>query len=55
MSNQIARVNIPGTKSRALLARRQEFVPRGISSTMNVFASKADGQFPQPRSWNCAN
>src|SRR5438876_10117599 len=36
-------LNIPGAKSRELLARRQQFVARGVSSTMNVFAAKADG------------
>lgn len=35
--------DIPGEKSRALLSRRQQFVARGVSSTMNVFAAKADG------------
>ncbi len=36
-------LNIPGAKSRELLARRQEFVARGVASTMSVFAAKADG------------
>src|SRR5229473_3125997 len=35
--------DIPGEKSRELLARRQEFVARGVASTMSVFAAKADG------------
>src|SRR5712692_9589483 len=35
--------DIPGEKSRALLARRQEFVARGVASTMSVFAKKAEG------------
>ena len=35
--------DIPGPKSRELLAQRQQFVARGVSSTMNVFAAKADG------------
>src|SRR5579859_3109168 len=35
--------DIPGEKSRELLARRQQFVARGVSSTMPVFAEKADG------------
>lgn len=35
--------DIPGAKSRELLARRQQFVARGVSSTMNVFAAQADG------------
>ncbi len=33
--------DIPGEKSRELLARRQQFVARGVSSTMNVFAARA--------------
>src|SRR5216683_2304481 len=43
MSEKTPHLNIPGEKSRALLARRQEFVARGVSSTMPVFAAKADG------------
>src|SRR5712691_6560074 len=43
MSDSITHLDIPGAKSRALMARRQEFVARGVSSTMNVFAAKADG------------
>ena len=43
MSDNIPYLDIPGPKSRELLARRQEFVARGVSSTMNVFAAKADG------------
>src|SRR5712691_3539787 len=43
MSEKIPHLNIPGEKSSALMARRQEFVARGVSSTMNVFAAKADG------------
>jgi 4-aminobutyrate aminotransferase/(S)-3-amino-2-methylpropionate transaminase len=35
--------DIPGAKSRTLLARRQQFVARGVSSTLNVFAAQADG------------
>jgi 4-aminobutyrate aminotransferase / (S)-3-amino-2-methylpropionate transaminase / 5-aminovalerate transaminase len=35
--------DIPGEKSQELLARRQQFVARGVSSTMSVFAAKADG------------
>src|ERR1700686_1051892 len=42
-SEGVAYCNIPGAKSRELMARRQEFVARGVSSTMNVFAAKADG------------
>lgn len=43
MSNNPSYLNIPGAKSQELLARRQEFVARGVSSTMSVFAAKADG------------
>ena len=43
MVEQISQLNIPGTKSQELMARRQEVVARGIGSTMNVFAAKADG------------
>ena len=43
MSDSIAYFDIPGAKSRELLARRQQFVARGVGSTMNVFAAKADG------------
>ena len=43
MSESISHLDIPGPKSRELLARRQEFVARGVSSSMNVFAAKADG------------
>src|SRR5260370_715548 len=43
MSDNISYLDIPGPKSRELMARRQEFVARGVSSTMNVFAAKADG------------
>jgi 4-aminobutyrate aminotransferase / (S)-3-amino-2-methylpropionate transaminase / 5-aminovalerate transaminase len=43
MSDNIPYLDIPGPKSRELMARRQEFVARGIASTMNVFAAKADG------------
>jgi 4-aminobutyrate aminotransferase/(S)-3-amino-2-methylpropionate transaminase len=43
MSDQFQHLNIPGAKSRELLARRQEFVARGVASTLNVFAAKADG------------
>jgi 4-aminobutyrate aminotransferase/(S)-3-amino-2-methylpropionate transaminase len=43
MSEKTPYLDIPGEKSRALLARRQEFVARGVSSAMNVFAAKADG------------
>src|SRR3989454_10943584 len=43
MSESISYLNIPGEKSRELLTRRQEFVARGVASTMNVFAAKADG------------
>src|SRR5947207_14902618 len=43
MSDTISYLNIPGTKSQELMARRQEFVARGVGATMNVFAAKADG------------
>lgn len=43
MSDRIPYFQIPGAKSRELLARRNEFVARGVSSAMNVFAAKADG------------
>ena len=43
MTNNFSYLNIPGPKSRELMARRQEFVARGVASTMNVFAAKADG------------
>src|SRR2546430_4939232 len=43
MSESISHLDIPGPKSRELLERRQEFVARGVSSSMNVFAAKADG------------
>src|SRR5213082_1089507 len=43
MSDKKAYLNIPGEKSRELLARRQQFVARGVSSTMSVFAAKAEG------------
>src|SRR6266852_5409273 len=42
-SQNIPYLDIPGAKSRELLARRHEFVARGLASTMNVFAAKADG------------
>src|SRR5690242_7101999 len=42
MSDGISHYDLPGAKSRELLARRQQFVARGVSSTMNVFAAKAD-------------
>jgi 4-aminobutyrate aminotransferase / (S)-3-amino-2-methylpropionate transaminase / 5-aminovalerate transaminase len=43
MSDNIPYYDIPGAKSRELLARRQEFVARGVSSYTNVFAAKAEG------------
>ncbi len=43
MSDTQEYLNIPGPRSQELLARRQQAVPRGVSSTMNVFAAKADG------------
>ena len=43
MSDSNPYFEIPGPKSQELLARRQQFVARGVGSTMNVFAAKADG------------
>ena len=43
MTENLSYLNIPGPKSRELMERRQEFVARGVASTMNVFAAKADG------------
>ena len=43
MTDNQAILNIPGEKSRELLARRQKYVPRGVSSTMSVFAARAEG------------
>jgi 4-aminobutyrate aminotransferase / (S)-3-amino-2-methylpropionate transaminase / 5-aminovalerate transaminase len=43
MSDSIPYYDIPGAKSRELLARRQEFVARGVSSYTSVFAAKAEG------------
>ena len=43
MTENLSYLNIPGPKSRDLMERRQEFVARGVASTMNVFAAKADG------------
>jgi 4-aminobutyrate aminotransferase / (S)-3-amino-2-methylpropionate transaminase / 5-aminovalerate transaminase len=43
MSDRIPNLQIPGAKSRELLARRNEFVARGVASSMTVFAAKADG------------
>src|SRR5690242_2618219 len=43
MSDGTAYFEIPGAKSRELLARREQFVARGVGSTMNVFAARADG------------
>lgn len=43
MSDTSPNLGIPGEKSRALQARRQQFVARGVSSTMSVFAERADG------------
>ena len=43
MSDTTPYLGLPGEKSRALLARRQQFVARGVSSTMNVFAARAEG------------
>src|SRR5947208_1288587 len=43
MSNNPSHMNIPGARSQELLARRQQFVARGVGVTMSVFAAKADG------------
>src|SRR5256714_8349235 len=43
MTENLSYLNNPGPKSRELMARRQEFVARGVASTMNVFAAKAYG------------
>ncbi len=43
MTDNIPTLNTPGPRSRELQARRQEFVARGVSATMNVFAAKAEG------------
>src|SRR5437588_1864509 len=43
MSNDTSSYDIPGAKSRTLLARRQEFVARGVSSSTSLFAAKAEG------------
>src|SRR2546423_570126 len=43
MSEKTPYLDIPGEKSRALLARRQDLEARGVSSAMNVLAAKADG------------
>jgi 4-aminobutyrate aminotransferase / (S)-3-amino-2-methylpropionate transaminase / 5-aminovalerate transaminase len=43
MSDTTQYLGIPGEKSRALLARRQQFVARGVPAVMNVFAARAEG------------
>jgi 4-aminobutyrate aminotransferase / (S)-3-amino-2-methylpropionate transaminase / 5-aminovalerate transaminase len=43
MTENFTYLNIPGPKSVELMARRQEYVARGVGSTMNVFAAKAEG------------
>src|SRR5216683_2184965 len=43
MSDTSPYLGIPGEKSRTLLARRQQFVARGVSSAMSIFAAQADG------------
>src|SRR4030095_11513326 len=37
------RTEVPGPRSRALMARRQAAVPRGIAHAVPVFAASADG------------
>src|SRR5712692_10183463 len=43
MTENFSYLNIPGPKSVELMARPQEYVARGVGSTMNVFAAKAEG------------
>lgn len=44
MSSDISSpLTLPGAKSQDLLARRQAAVARGVSSTLNVFAARAEG------------
>lgn len=43
MSDTTPYLGIPGERSRALLARRQQFVARGISATVTAFAARAEG------------
>lgn len=43
MSTEIPNFRLPGTRSQAMQARRQRTIARGVSSTMNVFAARADG------------
>src|SRR5579871_2130577 len=42
-ANKPTYLDIPGEKSRELMARRQQYVARGVSSTMSVFAARAEG------------
>jgi len=43
MSTIQIRSEIPGPKSRALMARREGAIPRGPSNATLVFAARADG------------
>lgn len=43
MTDVLSSLIQPGKKSQELMTRRQKYVARGVSSTMNVFAAKADG------------
>ncbi len=43
MSTILIRTEIPGPKSRALMARREAAIPRGPSNATPVFAARADG------------
>lgn len=43
MTDTLPSLNTPGARSRELQARRQEFVARGVSAVMDVFAAKAEG------------
>lgn len=43
MKTILSRTEIPGSKSRALMARREAAIPRGPSNATPVFAARADG------------
>src|SRR6266478_1065687 len=43
MSTIQIRTEIPGPKSRALMARREAAIPRGPSNATPIFAARADG------------
>src|SRR5258708_34120843 len=46
------RTEIPGPKSRALLARREAAIPRGPSNATPVFAASAEGAAIEDRHGN---